>query len=182
MRPVLRLLGTRYGLALVLLLVVLSVVGIARAVNGGRPGGRTGVVQVPTDTTVEVAPTTGDDGSAASSSVAPSTGPTSRRPGSPAAETVAATFTRNWLNHTGVDSAAWLARMRPQMTPALADKLAGADPAGVPASRMTGTVTMTNHDPTFVEATVPVDSGTVQLRLLLTDGVWLVDGVDWSRA
>lgn len=182
MRPVLRLLGTRYGLALLLLLVVLGVVGVARVAGGGRPDNATGLMQAPTDTSVEVAPTAGDDGAVASSAVPPSTGPTSRRPGTPAAEAVAKTFALNWLAHDGVDSAAWLARLRPLMTTALAGKLAGVDPAGVPANRITGGITMTNHDPTFVEATVPVDSGTVQLRLLLTDGVWLVDGVDWSRA
>jgi hypothetical protein len=184
MRPMLRLLGTRYGLALLLVLVVVGVVGVARATGAGRPADTSGYVQSPTDSVAGAAPTVsdpGDDGAIASAQPAPSTGPTSRRPGSPAAETVAKKFTQDWLAHTRVDGATWLARLRPSMTRALADKLAGVDPAGVPATRITGGITMTNHDPTFVEATIPVDSGTVQLRLLLVDGLWLVDGIDWSR-
>jgi hypothetical protein len=71
--------------------------------------------------------------------------------------------------------------MRKYMTDRLAGELTGVDPAGVPASRVTGKVTLIDHATTFVDASIPVDSGIVTLRLLATAGTWLVDGVDWTR-
>jgi hypothetical protein len=47
---------------------------------------------------------------------------------------------------------------------------------------MTGPAVVQNRAAQFVEVTLPVDSGTVRLRLLSTNGRWLVDGVDWERA
>ena len=57
-----------------------------------------------------------------------------------------------------------------------------ADLAGVPAERMTGTAVLQDRGASYVEAASPVDSGTVRLRLLATNGRWLVDGVDWERS
>jgi hypothetical protein len=42
-------------------------------------------------------------------------------------------------------------------------------------------VSLTNRSATFVEASMPLDTGTVRLRLLATNGRWLVDGVGWER-
>jgi hypothetical protein len=179
MRPLLRLLTTRNGLAMLLLVVVFAIVGVGRLVGGG-PAPDPPVEAVLEGPSSIAAPATPDDGAVAASAL-PSTGPTSRRPGAASAEEVAAAFTRDWLNGSHVAGPTWLDHLRPRMTADLAGKLAGTDPAGVPASRVTGPVGMINHDPTFVEAMIPVDTGSVQLRLLLVKGEWLVDGIDWSR-
>jgi hypothetical protein len=34
----------------------------------------------------------------------------------------------------------------------------------------------------LVEVDVPVTPGTLKLRLLVTNGRWLVDGVSWERS
>ena len=65
---------------------------------------------------------------------------------------------------------------------AVAAMLGVDDPADVPADRATGPVRVENRGAAFVEATVPVGSGTLRLRLVATNGRWLVDGVDWERA
>jgi hypothetical protein len=96
--------------------------------------------------------------------------------------TLATDFVTAWLKHTNVTPQAWLAGMRKYITDNLAGELDGVDPAGVPASKVTGRPTLIDHDTGYVDATVPVDGGTVTLRLIATSGRWLVDGVDWDRS
>ncbi|NJC69194.1 hypothetical protein HC031_05600 [Planosporangium thailandense] len=177
MRPVLRLLGTRYGVALVLALLVLAVVGITRAVAGPYQATTLGPAVEPS-TSSSVDPTAGDD----SLLIPDSPAPPVTSPGAADPATVATDFVQEWLNHTGVTAEQWRAGFAKHATAALRDKLKSTDPAGVPAQRITGQVTVQNGSARFVEATVPVDSGTVILRLISTNGRWLVDGVDWERS
>ena len=69
---------------------------------------------------------------------------------------------------------------RPLSTPELTEKLAGADPPGVPAEKVTGTPPSV-PDAVFAEVLVPLDSGQLRLELVAPDGRWLVDAVDWER-
>lgn len=177
MRPVLRLLGTRYGIALLLMLLVLGVVGLTRAVSG--PGFST----PPADSADGPAasplpPGTGDDGLHGSASPAPP----STSPGAPTPSEIATAFARAWLDHDGVTAEQWREKLARYATKTLLDQFAETDPAGVPASRITGPIRLESRGATFVEAVVPVDSGTLRLSLLGTDGRWLVDAVDWERA
>jgi hypothetical protein len=32
-----------------------------------------------------------------------------------------------------------------------------------------------------MDVSIPLDAGTLSLRLVVTEGHWLVDGVDWER-
>jgi hypothetical protein len=68
------------------------------------------------------------------------------------------------------------------MTPTLARELSGVDPAGVPASRVTGKPSLIPLGATVADVLIPVDSGTLRLRLVVLEDRWLVDGVDWKRA
>ena len=179
MRPVLRLLGTRYGIALVLTLLVLGAVGIARSFTGtSQSAPLVGPAAEPSHSSNSVGPTAGND----SVPTPESPPPPVTSPGAAPPEQVAADFTRAWLKHDGVTAAQWRQGMAKYATPALLDKFKDTDPAGVPAKRTTGPVTLQNRATTFVEAIVPVDSGTVRLRLIAVNGRWLVDGVDWERA
>ena len=156
MRPVLRLLGTRYGIALLLVLLVLGAVGIFRSVAGRYQGGPLAAPAV-----VDTSP------SAAGSTLGDDSVPSPQSPAPP-------------ITSPGA-GAQWRQGFAKYVTAALLDKLKDTDPAGVPASRTTGPVTLHNRATTFVEAVVPVDSGTLTLRLLATNGRWQVDGVDWER-
>jgi hypothetical protein len=176
-----RVLGTRYGIALLLAAVVFGVVGIGQLVGPAGPAGG----GLRPDTTadagagsgVAVNPSAGDDGERS----APPTPQPVTSPGATAPERVAELFAAAWIDHRGVDAAGWLTRLRPYATPALADKLSGADPAGVPAERITGSARLAARGESYVEVAVPVDSGLLHLHLVGTDGRWSVDTVDWER-
>jgi hypothetical protein len=176
MRPVLRLLGTRYGIALVLIVLVLAVVGIVRSVAGAYHVTTYGPAVGPSDSS-SVGPTAGDD--SVLNPASPSPPVTS--PGGLGPTTVAVDFIHAWLNHTGVTADQWRASFARYATASLKDKLKNTDPEGVPAERTTGDVVLQNRAATYCEATIPVDSGTVVLRMVGNNGRWLVDGVDWER-
>jgi hypothetical protein len=177
MRPVLRLLGTRYGIALVLAVLVLVVVGIVRSVAGSYRATTYGPAVEPSYSS-SVDPTAGDD-----SVLNPeSPSPPYTSPGAADPTIVATNFLKGWLAHAGVTPEQWRASFAKYATAALRDKLKATDPAGVPAERMTGAAVLQDRGASYVEAAIPVDSGTVRLRLLAANGRWLVDGVDWERS
>lgn len=176
MRPVLRLLGTRYGMALVLAVLVLAVVGVMRGVAGSNRQTLGTAVEPSYSSSID--PTAGDD----SVLIPESPPPPYTSPGAVDPTTVATNFLKGWLAHTGVTPEQWRASFAKYATAALRDKLKATDPAGVPAERMTGTAVLQDRGASYVEAAIPVDSGTVRLRLLATNGRWLVDGVDWERS
>jgi hypothetical protein len=175
MRPILRLLGTRYGIGLVLALLVLGVVGIMRGVAG--PYRQTLGTAVEPSHSSSIDPTAGDDSVLNPDSPAPPV----TSPGAPEPATVATDFVRAWANHVGVTPEQWRAGFAKYATAALRDKLKDTDPAGVPAQQIAGPVVIQSRAERFAEASLPVDSGTIRLRLLSTNGRWLVDGVDWER-
>jgi hypothetical protein len=177
-RQILRLLGARYGIALIIAVVVLGIVAITRGISGS----------VPPPAVVEASPTplssgdaeatdSTDDGEAAVGTPQPSTSP-----GAPAPDTVATRFTTAWLHHAGVTGDEWRAGLKPYATEALMAELQDTDPGGVPADRITGSVQVIPRDVDRVDVMVPVDSGRLSLRLFATNGRWFVDGVDWERA
>jgi hypothetical protein len=181
MRQILRLIGTRYGVALVLIFIIAVVVGFGKLLGAGthtapgsyEPGpGSNGTAGVGTSPM----PDDGLEGPPGSP-VAVATSPGAAQP-----QTVALQFTRAWLHHTGVSATDWHAGVARYATKALADKLDGTDPAGVPASQITGDGTIVNQEPSYTDISIPLDSGTISLRLIVTDGRWMVDGVDWQRS
>ncbi|MFI2710343.1 hypothetical protein ACH495_09465 [Micromonospora sp. NPDC018662] len=173
-----RVLRSRLGIALVIAVLVFGVIGTARLVSGAGDGG-VGVAVRPTQPISTVDPEAGEDGvlSSPPAAVAPRT-----RPGEPTPEQVAGRFTTAWLAGPGSTGAAWQARLRPLSTPALVEKMAGADPETVPARRTTGPPTLRPRTESFVEASIPLDNGTLRLELVAPDGPWLVDAVDWERS
>lgn len=177
MRTVLRLFGTRYGAAVALVAVIALIVGIGKLVGGGRsiapPQGAGTVVNAPSATSSQE----GDDG--VGSPPAPPEPSTS--PGAADPQTVAANFTRAWLNHDGVTAGQWLADLRPFATTALQGRLGGVDPQTVPASKIAGNASATNRSESYVDITIPLDTGALTLGVTATGGRWLVDSVDWQR-
>lgn len=163
----------RTAIALGLLLIVAMVVAIGRLLGGDPPA----VVphgQAPLST---VDPHSGDDGVA---NLDPS--PTPAQPATgPDVVTAATSFAQNWINHDRAADA-WLASLRPLCTEVLAGELSGVDPASVPADRITGQPRTVAHASTSVDVLFPIDAGLLRLRLVLAEGRWLVDGIDWERA
>jgi hypothetical protein len=171
-----RALRSRLGIALGICIVVAGVLGTASLISG--QGSDIGLSKRPSEPITTVDPDAGDDG------VLGSTSPPSpvRRPGTPAPEQIADRFTAAWLGGRGGSPDEWHATLRPLSTPELTEKLAGADPAGVPARRTTGEASIRPRTERFVEVLVPLDSGRLRLELVAPDGAWLVDAVDWEPA
>jgi hypothetical protein len=177
MRTVLRLLGTRYGIGLILAIVILGVVGIAKAFVGDRTTNiPIGPVVSPVSTAAAPDSSLGDDSVDDTATAVP--GP-SLSVNAPTADKVAARFMAAWLKHSGVTGEQWRTALKPNATTELLAKLKDTDPASVPADQVTGPIHLALQG-SITQADVPVNGGTVHLRLVLVKGRWQVDGIDWD--
>lgn len=166
---------SRWGVAIVLFVVVLAVVGVGRLFSNGKSDNPV-VSNGPPATVVSVNPSD-DDGIASEPPPSPSTGPGRAQP-----EAVAYAFASAWVDHKNITSKAWLDQLLPNSTQRLAGELRGVDPAGVPADRVIGRPNVAAISSSLVNAVVTMDSGKLSLRLTAPDGHWLVDGIDWDPA
>ncbi len=183
MRQVLRLVGNRYGAAVSILLVIAVVVVFGKLVSGSRTGSPLGSDQGPPTITASTpaepsASPESDDGLVLGpeSSTPPSTSPGAARP-----ETVAVEFAKAWLNHHGISAADWHKGLAKYTTQTLSDRLDGVDPGSVPADQMTAAAAIADQESSYVDVTIPCDAGTLVLRMVVVNGRWLADGVDWRR-
>ncbi|NJP34078.1 hypothetical protein [Micromonospora thermarum] len=171
-----RVLRSRIGIALALAVVVFGIIGAARLV-GGSPDPGVGLSNRPDRPITTVPPTAGDDGAIATGAPpAPVT-----RAGELTPEQATDRFVAAWRGRPGLTADQWHADLRPLSTPALTEKLAGADPAGVPVGQVAGDPTVQPRSETFIEVLVPFDTGRLRLELVAADGRWLVDAVDWEQ-
>jgi hypothetical protein len=166
---------SRWGIALVLAILVLAVLGIGRLFadnsDSGSPLGDSG----------SPAPALSVDPADEDTVISPGPPPQpSTSPGTAQPEAVAYAFAAAWADHTGVSAKAWHDRLVPNATTSLSDQLADTDPADVPASRVVGRPKLVPVGEGLVDAVVTVDSGKLTLRLIAPEGRWLVDGVDWA--
>ncbi|MEU7822978.1 hypothetical protein [Catellatospora sp. NPDC049133] len=106
-----------------------------------------------------------------------------RPPAAPAegsAAAVAAGFAADWVADR--DPVTWLQRLQAWCEPGLAQALATADPANVPASAVTGPPTKVDGSAEEgLRMRVDTDAGSLVLTMAATDGHWLVSGVDFVR-
>ena len=170
-----RLFRSRWGIAVVLGVIVVAVVGVGRIFADGNNqatlGNNSPVAAVSVDPS--------DDDSVLESDPPPSP---STKPGRAQPEQVAYAFASAWVDHTKVSSQAWRDRLLPNVTKDLADDLDGVDPASVPASQVIGRPELNPVSDTLVTAVVTTDTGKLTLQLVAPDGHWLVDDIDWAPA
>jgi hypothetical protein len=169
-RSLLDRIGIRVGAAIGLAVLVLVVVGVAQMMGDGAPP--------PVMLTGDQPPTTvdateGDDGE-----VAPA--PTAYADDAEVRDAALA-FATAWIKRE-LTPQAWHVGVSAHATDQLAESLTDVDPAGVPATRLTGLPTIGLRTDLFAQVGVPADSGRLVLTLLKQDDEWLVDGVDWERA
>lgn len=169
-----RIFRSRWGVALVILVLVLAVVGLGRAFAGGNASGPLLGSASPAPA-ISVDPSDDDGAVSSEAPPAPVTSPGRAQP-----EAVAYAFASAWVDHKNVSAQAWHDGLVPNATKHLSDQLNGVDPAGVPASRVLGRPALIPINSTLVNAVVNVDSGKLTLRLVSPDGHWLVDGIDWD--
>jgi hypothetical protein len=171
-----RIFRSRWGVGLVIAILVLAVVGVGRLFAGGRTHEALVTVASPAPV-ISIEP--GDDDGVVSLDPPPS--PVTS-PGRAQPEAVAYAFASAWVVHKNVSAKTWHDGLVPNATKRLSDELRGVDPASVPADRVLGRPGMVPVNDTIVNAVVNVDSGKLTLRLVSPDGHWLVDGVDWERS
>ncbi|MEV6341762.1 hypothetical protein [Actinoplanes sp. NPDC051851] len=167
---------TRWGVALVLAVIVLAIVGIGRVFSDGES-------TTPSLGLGSPAPAISIDPSDDDSVVSPETAPTLKTsPGRAQPEAVAYAFASAWVDHKDVTAKKWLNRLQPNATTDLAGQLRGVDPAGVPANQVVGRPSLEPVNDSMANAVVTMDTGKLSLRLVAPDGHWLVDGIDWEAA
>lgn len=172
------LLRSRVGVALILSAIVLIAVGAARLFGDNSttttlPPGNLSEQTTGASPGASFGP---DDGVV---SALPSVSPSVAKDAAPPAN-VAKAFAESWLERTRTADT-WLAALRPHSTQQLIEQLQQVDPVTVPATRITGEVSLVVLSETAVQAIIPLDSGQLRLRLVGPDGHWFVDGVDWNR-
>jgi hypothetical protein len=165
---------SRWGVAVVLAILVLAIVGIGRIFAGSEPD-RPPIGSASPAATLSVNPDDEDSVISPGPPPLPTTSPGTAEP-----EAVAYAFAAAWADHRDVSAKVWHDRLVPNATKDLSDQLAETDPADVPATRVVGRPELVPVGEGLVDAVVTVDSGKLTLRLVAPDGRWLVDSIDWA--
>jgi hypothetical protein len=168
---------SRWGVALVIAVLVLAVVGLGRVFSDGEPG-RPLIGAGSAAPEVSVDPSHDNDGVIVDDEP-PKAAKTS--PGTAEPEAVAYAFAAAWVDHKNVSAKTWHDGLLPNATENLSEELDGVDPADVPADRVIGRPALVPVGDGLLNAVVTVDSGELTLQMVAPDGRWLVDGVDWAR-
>jgi hypothetical protein len=172
-----RIFRSRWGVAVVIAVLVLAVVGVGRLFSGGS-NTASPVVSVGSPAPA-ISANPSDDDSIISAEPPPS--PTAN-PGMAEPEAVAYAFAAAWVDHKNVSAKTWHDGILPNATKSLSDELNNVDPADVPASKVVGRPSLVPVGTGLVSAVVTTDSGKLTLRLVAPDKHWLVDGIDWEGA
>lgn len=172
--------GWRFWTALVGLLGVAAVVGLARLAESSdgpdEAGASTGTVptsvlaspSAPTPTS-----TRGNDG------VVGAPASPYAKPPHPAAIAVALAFTRAWVHHpAGMAPDQWWRAVARFTDQTLAGQLRAVDPNEIPATRVTGAPQGIFATPTSAEIAVPSDAGRVVVLCVHVNNRWVVATVD----
>jgi hypothetical protein len=169
-----RVFRSRWGVALVLALLVLAVIGVGRLFNGAAA--ETPLTSGSPAPAISADPS--DDDSVISAEPPPSPATFS---GAAEPEAVAYAFASAWVDHH-VSQKEWHDAILPNATQRLANQLDNVDPASVPADRLIGRPSLVPAGEGLVNAIVTTDSGKLTLKLVAPDKHWLVDGIDWDPA
>jgi len=166
MRSLLRRIGARTGISLVLVLVVAVTVLVARLIDD-RP---TSLPVRPPDFSPGILETEGDD-SADDEEPADF-------PDDAAVLAVASAFAAAWLRSDRTADE-WLDGLRPHSTEDLVDRLADVDPSEVPANATLGEPALRARTETHAQVLIPIAShDALVLGLALTDDGWLAVTLD----
>jgi hypothetical protein len=162
-----RLLGSRYGIAAILLLAVIAVVVIAKANSDPNPGNGVNNGSTYSDDAGSGAPNDGmeDPGSDAK--------PSSNLPAK--AVDNAKAFTKAYID-TDKSQKDWFAGISPYLTGEKKQELKQTDPSRVPIKEIRGKPELTGNNVNF-----QTDAGLLLLRMVEQDGKWLVDGIDFQN-
>jgi hypothetical protein len=166
---------SRWGIAVILAVLVLAVVGVGRLFTGSNNSEPPLTTPISPGPVISIDPS--DDDSVVSTGAPPSP---KTFPGAAQPEAVAYAFASAWVDHTKVSKKTWFDGILPNVTQRLSSDLNDTDPADVPASRVLGRPSLVPEGDGLVTAVVSCDSGKLTLKLVAPDKHWLVDGIDWD--
>jgi hypothetical protein len=177
MRRFTRLLFTRYGIVGGIVLIIVVVLTISRLVNGPGDNGTAGT-KGENDTPSAVH---GPDDGVVHSSGLPTVEP--EPPLSPDAQDileVAGDFAKNWAQ-PDKEMQEWFDDLAALSTEDLKAQITGVDPVSVPTAELIGEPVLAAQRGSLAEVTQSAVGGTLRLSLAVTNGRWLVSGIDWER-
>ncbi|GAB3656030.1 hypothetical protein [Glycomyces tarimensis] len=189
MRTALRIIFSRYGFVVIIVLLVVGVIALAQG-REDFPLSSGDSADEETATTESSPEITGDDGIASpecdsegcDEDDSPLHDPYEESDLPEEATDEALEFAEAWIDVTGKDSDSWFQGIEPYMTEESADLMRGVDPASVPASAITGEAEIDGG-----EVRIPMDTGVLVLTMLEADNGsaeqgWLVSAIDWEPA
>lgn len=179
MNRALRIIFSRYGIIVIILILVLGVIALAQTrEQTPLDGADSGTEGTEGEATSEAF--TEDDGFATEECEGDDCYAEEELPQE--AVDRAMDFTEAWLNPNGYGPDGWYDSIVPYLTTENADLMQGVDPVSVPATEVTG-----DPAPDGQKIAIPLDTGT--LTLTMTEGSndwtgndWLVSAIDWEQS
>ncbi|THV41409.1 hypothetical protein [Glycomyces buryatensis] len=180
MNRALRIIFSRYGIVVIILVLVLGAIALASD-NGRTP--LTGNDVETDDSTESSEPSdeiTDDDGFYTEDCEADDCYAAEELPQE--AVDRAVEFAEAWLNPNGLDPDAWYDSIAPFLTTDRAELMVGVDPATLPAQSIDGDATTEAS-----KVSIPMNTGTLILTMAegsnsWTGGDWLVSAIDWEAS
>ncbi|GAA2140058.1 hypothetical protein [Glycomyces algeriensis] len=179
MNRALRIIFSRYGIVVIILILVLGVIALAsqRAqtpLDGGNSSNRGSTSEASSEAFTE------DDGLATENCEGDDCYPEEELPQEAVDQSVE--FAEAWLNPNGYGPDGWYDSIIPFLTEDQAELLQGVDPSEVPATEITGAPV-----PDGLKVAFPMDTGTLTLTMTegsnnLTGTGWLVSAIDWEQS
>jgi len=179
MNRALRIIFSRYGIVVIILILVLGVIALAQQREqtplDGNDSGTDGSAG---DATSEGF--TEDDGLATEDCEGDDCYPEEQLPQEAVDRSVE--FAEAWLNPNGYGATGWYDSIVPFLTDEQADLMQGVDPAAVPAESITGEAAAEGP-----KVSIPLDTGTLTLTMTegsnnWTENGWLVSAIDWEQS
>ncbi|MFG3342513.1 hypothetical protein [Glycomyces sp. NPDC048151] len=179
MNRALRIIFSRYGIVVIILVLVLGVIALATQReqtpldgNDSSSGGSTS--EASSEAFTE------DDGLATEACEGDDCYPEEELPQEAVDRSVE--FAQAWLNPNGYSAGSWYDSIAPFLTDNQADLMQGVDPLSVPATEITG-----EPVPDGAEVGIQMDTGTLILTMTegsndWTDLDWLVSAIDWEQS
>ncbi|GAA2269508.1 hypothetical protein GCM10009853_023860 [Glycomyces scopariae] len=178
MNRALRIIFSRYGIIVIILVLVLGVIALANRRQETPLDGTNGVESSEGEATSEGLRE--DDGFATEECEGDGCFTDAELP-EEAVET-AVEFAEAWLNPDGRSAQGWHDSIEPFLTSDSADAMEGVDPETVPAEEVVGEATTEG-----LKVSVPLDTGTLTLTMVegsnpWTENGWLVSAIDWEQS
>jgi hypothetical protein len=178
MNRALRIIFSRYGIIVIILILVLGVIALANRRQDTPLDGTNGVDGSEGDVTTEGL--TADDGFATEECEGDDCFADEELPQE--AVDHAVEFAEAWLNPNGYGAQGWYDSIEPFLTTETAAAMEGVDPETVPAEEIVGEATAEG-----LKVGVPLDTGTLTLTMVegsnpWTENGWLVSAIDWEQS